>query len=362
MPGGIPDNGFFAFWAKMLGDTIGENLLDLFHSKEGELYTHPSYQNKVINLKGIKVPTLVCMSYSDHGLHTNGSFRAFREISSKDKWLYTHRTGKWAAFYSDEAVALQKQFLDYFLQNKTNNGMNQVPRVRIEVVDYNNHVHKVLRFKDPVYPVKETIWKKGFFNANGTIGDQVPMGSGALEKVELDALSGCIAFKKVFGKETIVSGPMKLELTLSSSNLVDMNLFAFVRKLDQHGNEVHFEGCTGYGLDVVTKGWQRLALRKPFDAYSEIWDADKPFDCNEPFPTDGRKVLVSVAMLPSSTFYQKGSSMEVVLQGRWMLPVGPLSQFCNYLPSTIPGVLEVWCGGVVEGQGSSILFGILENE
>lgn len=39
----------------------------------------------------------------------------FKQIASKQKWLYTHGRKKWEVFYSQEAKAVQGQFFDFFL-------------------------------------------------------------------------------------------------------------------------------------------------------------------------------------------------------------------------------------------------------
>ena len=52
-------------------------------------------------LDQITLPMLVCAAFSDHGMHTAGSFAAFRRSKSTRKWLYTHRDGKWDVYYSD---------------------------------------------------------------------------------------------------------------------------------------------------------------------------------------------------------------------------------------------------------------------
>ena len=59
---------------------------------------------------------LVCASFSDHGLHTMGSFRAFEKAKSKHKWVYTHRTGKWVSYYSPEVQKMTKDFHGLFLK------------------------------------------------------------------------------------------------------------------------------------------------------------------------------------------------------------------------------------------------------
>ena len=45
-------------------------------------------------LDQITLPMLVCAAFSDHGMHTSGSFAAFSRAKSTRKWLYTHRDGK----------------------------------------------------------------------------------------------------------------------------------------------------------------------------------------------------------------------------------------------------------------------------
>ena len=61
-------------------------------------------------LERIEVPILVCGSFSDQQLHSRGSFRAFERVASPQRWLYTHRGGKWATYYSPEALAFQSRF------------------------------------------------------------------------------------------------------------------------------------------------------------------------------------------------------------------------------------------------------------
>ena len=55
----------------------------------------------------IEVPALVCGSFSDHNLHSQGSINGFRRVASAHKWLYTHRGPKWATYYSPQVLATQ---------------------------------------------------------------------------------------------------------------------------------------------------------------------------------------------------------------------------------------------------------------
>ena len=69
------------------------------------------WRSLVPDLSAIKVPMLVCGSFSDNNLHTRGSIRAFTRGGSTHARLYTHRGGKWATFYSEAALAEQLEVL-----------------------------------------------------------------------------------------------------------------------------------------------------------------------------------------------------------------------------------------------------------
>ena len=81
-------------------------------------------------LQNITVPALICGSFSDNNLHSRGSFRGWERIASADRFLYTHRGGKWATFYAPEARAAQLRFFDRYLRG---HDVPPPPRVRLEV-------------------------------------------------------------------------------------------------------------------------------------------------------------------------------------------------------------------------------------
>jgi predicted acyl esterase len=109
--GGLPESGFPTFWWNTEVKPSLNGTEEDFVRSEGCIPTdylknHPYYDDywkaKAAKLEEITVPMLVCASFSDHGLHTMGSFRAFERAKSKHKWVYTHRTGKWVSYYSRE--------------------------------------------------------------------------------------------------------------------------------------------------------------------------------------------------------------------------------------------------------------------
>ena len=66
------------------------------------------------------------------------TLRPSSRIGSPDRWLYTHRGGKWATYYSPEALAFQARFFDCFLEGE-DNGMRALPRVRLAVHERRAH-------------------------------------------------------------------------------------------------------------------------------------------------------------------------------------------------------------------------------
>jgi len=133
--GGIPETKLVPLWDMRLKRGHNRKFARAEHFL-AERDTHPLddafWESKLPLLENIDVPALVCASWSDHGLHTRGSIEAFERISSRQKWLFTHGRKKWETFYSDEALSWQKRFLDHFLKD-SDNGMDQVPAVRLEV-------------------------------------------------------------------------------------------------------------------------------------------------------------------------------------------------------------------------------------
>jgi predicted acyl esterase len=110
-PGGVREDGFVPFWADMT-EKAGRTSTSLRREQLARPLLDDFWKAATPDLERIEVPALICGSFSDQGLHTRGSFEAFRRIGSKERFLYTHRGGKWSTFYGAEALALQKRFFD----------------------------------------------------------------------------------------------------------------------------------------------------------------------------------------------------------------------------------------------------------
>ena len=287
-PGGIREDGFVPFWfGKLDKRRVVENLRTV--QMENPLY-NDKWKNLEPALEDIRVPALICASFSDHNLHSRGSFEAFRRIASQYKWLYTHRTGKWAAYYSPEGLAWQTRFFDCFLKGEEN-GMKEVPPVRLEIRETGNQVLAVREEKE--WPLARSQ------------PQVLAMGSGMCHFP-----SGVLSLEHRFDRDTEITGPMTLNLHVETSTT--LCLFAGVRKLSA-GREVVFEGSYGFGRDLVTRGFLKV--------------------------NSGQ---VSLELLPSSTFFRRGDTLRLDLQGRYFFPRHPLlGQFPAGYEASPQGTLTV---------------------
>jgi uncharacterized protein len=234
---------------------------------------------------------LVCASFSDHNLHSGGSFRAFERAGSERKWLYTHRGGKWATFYSAAAKAVQRRFFDHYLKGEEN-GMPGASPVRIEVREDRDTIHRVR--EEPEWPPAGTEWR------------ELPLHRTAFDT---DDRAGA-SFSWGFDRDTEVCGPMRLRLHVELRGAADANLFVAVDKL-RAGRRVPFEGSYGFGLDQVAHGWHRASHRDPDHRVAEPLRA-------------GEIVAAEIDLLPSATLFRRGETLRLEVRGRWPWRRNPL--------------------------------------
>ncbi|HTE85101.1 MAG TPA: CocE/NonD family hydrolase, partial [Dehalococcoidia bacterium] len=262
-PGGIREDGFLPLWSGQMRSQ-GRCRDDL----RGEQIARPLWDEwwagRTADLERIEVPALICGTFSDHNLHSRGSFEGFRRISSQHKWLYTHRGGKWATYYSPEALAFQARFFECFLKGE-DNGMRDMPPVRLEVRETGDAVYQV-RY-ETAWPLPRTQWTRLYLNSSGSLSDRPPAEASELR---FDMRSGRSSFVWRVPRDVELTGPMKLRLHLEVHGADDVNVFAGVRKL-RAGRNVPFEGSYGFGFDMVAGGWLKASQRRLDEERSEPW-------------------------------------------------------------------------------------------
>ncbi len=345
-PGGSREDGFSIVWSK--GTSKVARLRSDFRR---EVCARPErdewYRSKTPDLERIQVPMLVCASFSDHSLHSRGSFELFRRAASTQKWLYTHRSGKWSTYYSQRATAARIAFFDRFLKGVAN-GWDQKPSVHLEIHDGG---------PDPVAVVEEDAWPPGNLNwrplwldtGNRVLGEASP----AAQSQVAFSSRNILRFQWSVPEDMDVIGPMALRLWIKAQDASDPVLFAGIRKF-RAGAEVTFEGSYGFSGDIVSKGWQRAAHREIDDRLSTPAQPVHTHARAEPL-AEGEIAPIDIELRQHATRFLQGDILQLDLRGNWHFPRDPLfGQFPAFYAPSPKGNWALLSGG---GYDSHLLLG-----
>lgn len=331
-PGGIREDGFILMWSHGVKKKSGPVFRDQQYQ---HILRDDFYLSMVPDLHKIKVPALICASFSDHQLHTRGSFRAFEQVASQQKWLYTHRTGKWASFYSKQAKTIQLKFFDYFLKG-IQNEMPSHPKVTVEVRESRDNVYKIRH--EHQWPIVDTQWTKLYLNHEQSIlSDKDDYGN--TESESFLTTTESLKFSYIFPQDTEVIGPMKLTLFVSLEEINDANLFIGIQKL-HNGQEVDFEGSYGFANDVVSKGFMRVSLSEINEKDSLFYQPEHNFNRKKTIAS-GEIIKLEISLLPSATLFRQDDELRLVIQGIPLLKYGKFHQIGEYEKSAA-GKCYVW--------------------
>lgn len=322
-PGGVREKGFFRLWSAGVRHNSRQSYAP-FDMGGAHPLRDEFWQSLVPDLSAITVPMLVCGSFSDHNLHTRGSFRAFQQTGSTVAHLYTHRGGKWATYYSAPALAAQLSFIRAALDDAGRETHSRT--VRLEVREDRETVAAVR--EEYEWPLARTDWRRLYLDGPGLLGVQAPAQPGS---IAFKTRSRGAAFTWTVPEDTELTGPMAARLWVEVRDSDDADLFVGVEKW-RDGRFVPFEGSYGYGRDRVSTGWQKVSLRALDPGLSSPWDPVPA--CTDPEPlAQGQIVAVDVALLPSATLFRAGEQLRLVIAGRWLAPRNP---FTGQFPGAYP--------------------------
>jgi predicted acyl esterase len=107
---------------------------------------------------------------------------------------------------------------------------------------------------------------------------------------------------------------MKLRLWVSTESANDMDLFVALQKLDRNGREVGFVFYAFYENGPVALGWLRASHREldpqRSTAFQPVHRHDREIPLEPGVPT-----ALDIEIWPSSTHFDAGESLRVVVQG-----------------------------------------------
>ncbi len=312
--GGIPETSFCPFLDVLTKKTWpGCDLDELAVGQKEHPFCDDYWKARHGDLAGIKVPLYVCASWSTQGLHNRGTIEGFRQASSKDKWIEIHGRKEWETYFGREALERQLRFCDRFLKG-IDNDWDDVPRVRYELRD-RFYVGQT-KFAD-AWPVPGTKYAELFVEAAGkTLQREKPRREGSLsyDSTAPNTPAGGATLVHRFDADTELSGYMKLKLWVSCNETDDLDLFVGIRKLDRRGHEVHFPDFNHIEHGLAAKGWLRASHRELDEARStpyQPWLKHQRALKIKP----GEIVAVEIEILPTSTFFHAGETLQLTVQG-----------------------------------------------
>jgi predicted acyl esterase len=278
------------------------------------------------DISRIRVPMLVCTSFSDTNLHSVGSMRAFQRVGSAERHAYAHRGPKWATFYGEEARNTQLAFFDRHLRERED--VPELPPMRLEIRDRRDNVVSVRDEQE--WPLARTDWRELHLAEGGALRDAPgPAGS-----VTFSLKRNAAVFEYRFDEDTELSGPMTVRLNVSTTGTDDPRLFVGVEKWSE-GKPVPFEGSYGYGRDHIAQGRLRLALRELDPDLSTPHQPEHTFRNLQPV-RDAEEMEIVIPLSSSATRFYAGESLRLMIAGRYLQPRNPLfGHFpTHYVPSS----------------------------
>lgn len=338
--GGIPETIFFPAWHYLVSHstTRVEDPIEMAKS-------HPLFDDywasKNADLSKITVPAFIVASWADHGLHTRGTLEGFKRIASKDKWLMVHGRKKWQNFYLN--VDRQRQFFDRFLKG-IDSEVKYWPKVTLELRE--QFFAGNLRDENE-WPLARTQYKKLFLNATNGKLDKSLFKKETQVRYKVNDLTDKTQnarFEFEFDKKTELTGYMKLKLWVQADGRDDMDLFVAIEKINRSGEIVRFQFFGTHEDGPVALGWLRVSHRELDEARSTPY---------QPFHTHQREIKlkageivpVEIEIWPSSTLFEQGEKLRLVVQGSdiYAYPEEPL--ICGHTASVNKGEHVIYTGG-----------------
>lgn len=246
--GGIPDYGFsetlrYAY--------IGKNQReDLILDADAHPLRDALWQQRAPAFDQIDVPAYVVASYSN-SIHTPGTFRGWREMGSRQKWLRIHATMEWPDYYVAEHQADLLRFFDRFLKG-IENGWEETPPVRYALHDLQGRDRTNLTAAQ--FPPEQAQATALYLDAaTAALTANLP----APAKASYDATTpdGHATFTLTVDQDTAFVGYPCLRLFAEAEGADDMDIFVLLQKLDADGTPLE-------QITVPNKGPQLQAMTR----------------------------------------------------------------------------------------------------
>ena len=167
------------------------------------------------------------------------------------------------------------------------------------------------------WPLARTQYTKLFLNASDGKLSKSPFEKEAQVRYNVNDITDKTQnaqFEFKFDKKTELTGYMKLKLWVQADGSDDMDLFVAIEKIDRAGYIVPFAFFGNHDDGPVALGWLRVSHRELDEEKSTPY---QPFHKHqrEIKLKAGEIVPVEIEIWPSSTLFERGEKLRVVVQG-----------------------------------------------
>ncbi|KAK4044336.1 Alpha/Beta hydrolase protein [Parachaetomium inaequale] len=264
--------------------------------------------DRIRDLSKINVPILTAGNWMDSEVHLPGNPTSFEKASSEWKFLEMHTGNHLGAYYEPAQIERQVVFLDHFVKGKTDNGLQDAPRIDLLI---RRGTHNFYRAENS-WPPKDATCTPLFLAPNETVSFQPYEASSNDDAISYAGLTGRSLFQTAPMKENLeILGYPYLELTVST-DAKDMDLFVYFYVIDPDGNKLVFRGNHDEPAVSLVRSWFRLSHR----ALSSKSTPDRPvLDQMKREAVERNKYYdVKIPIPPTSIIVEPGHRLAVALR------------------------------------------------
>lgn len=261
----------------------------------------------------VEIPFYSAGNWMDTELHCPGNILGYMRASSKHKFLEMHVGTHIAAYYGRDLIEKQRQFLDYFLFDKHDNGLTEAPRVDLII----RKGTEQFRREEKDFPPPDTEYREYLFTPEGGLIDKA---SGtAWDESQL-----VCEYPALTGKAQFQTEPLTREFELLgfpylvvevSTNAKDLDLFITIMNIGPDGESLQFVGNHDETTDAVTRGYFRLSHRELDHKYSTehlpVLSQKRPAAVES-----GKRYTTKVPVRPTSMIFERGHRIRIELSAK----------------------------------------------
>ncbi|KAM0277304.1 hypothetical protein ACHAQH_005895 [Verticillium albo-atrum] len=253
---------------------------------------------------------------------------------------------EWEAYYSADGQRRQKAFWDRFLKGEA----NEVDAWEaIEIESRLRLGGMVTQFEDS-WPPKGTKLTSMTLGADSRLMVGTAASEGPARHVSFTShhRDSSVHWDHKFASRTELTGDTSLKLHVQALGSPNVDLYVTVQKLAADGTEVKWFNETQSVEASAMHGWLRASHREKDEAASV---SGRPVHAHQRRQWLRRDdaVEVEIEVWPSSTIWEAGDTLRLVVQGHSFLDdeVAMSSRFAN---SHNFGEVRVWFGGEYDGH------------